>query len=114
MKTQTLEMLKALLKTDDTVGRERRAEIIRACTDIPRPPAPEHRRPERWLTVRQVASRLQVSPRTVQRWVRDGAIPSRLTGGRCRRIPESAVDAAGENGGGRSTSPAPHEDSCEE
>ena len=114
MKTQTLEMLKALLKTDDTVGRERRAEIIQACHGVPPPPPPEHRRAERWLTVRQVAHRLQVSPRTVQRRVRDGTISSRLKGGRCRRIPKSALDEAGENGGGRSTSRAPRRDPSED
>lgn len=33
------------------------------------------REPDEWLTVQQVAERLQVHEETVRRWIRDGALP---------------------------------------
>jgi excisionase family DNA binding protein len=37
---------------------------------------------EQWLTVAQVAERLQVSEVTVRRWLREGALAGRQLGGR--------------------------------
>ncbi len=38
--------------------------------------------PERWLTVAQIAERLQVHPETVRRWLRDGRLNGRNFGGK--------------------------------
>jgi excisionase family DNA binding protein len=35
-----------------------------------------------WLTTAQVATRLQVHPQTVLRWLRSGALPGRALGGK--------------------------------
>jgi excisionase family DNA binding protein len=37
---------------------------------------------ERWLTVAEIAERLQVSEVTVRRWLREGALHGRQLGGR--------------------------------
>lgn len=37
---------------------------------------------EQWLTVAQIAERLQVHPETVRRWLRDGRLPGRNFGGK--------------------------------
>lgn len=54
--------------------------------DIPSNPA---------LTVTQVAAQLHTSPRTVQRWIKDGRLRAvRLPGGRSYRIYQRDIDAA--------------------
>ena len=54
--------------------------------DIPSNPA---------LTVNQVARQLHTSPRTVQRWIKEGRLRAiRLPGGRSYRIYQRDVDAA--------------------
>ncbi|GBD21844.1 hypothetical protein HRbin28_02308 [bacterium HR28] len=48
---------------------------------------------DRWLTVEQVAERLQVSPVTVRRWLREGLLAgSRLPGKAGWRISEQDVE----------------------
>ncbi len=37
---------------------------------------------EQWLTVNQIAERLQVHPETVRRWLRDGRLQGRNFGGK--------------------------------
>lgn len=37
---------------------------------------------ERWLTVADIAARLQVHEQTVRRWLRSGALPGRNFGGK--------------------------------
>jgi excisionase family DNA binding protein len=47
------------------------------------------------LTVAQVADQLGTSPRTVQRWIKDGRLTAiRLPGGRSYRVYQHDVDAA--------------------
>jgi len=53
-------------------------------------PAPQG---EVWLTPRQVADRLSVSPRTVERWVAHNGLPAFELGGRTTRIRLSDLDA---------------------
>jgi len=53
-------------------------------------PAPQG---EVWLTPRQVADRLSVSPRTVERWVAHDGLPAFQLGGRTTRIRLSDLDA---------------------
>jgi len=48
---------------------------------------------EVWLTPRQVADRLSVSPRTVERWVAHDGLPAFQLGGRTTRISLSDLDA---------------------
>ncbi len=52
-------------------------------------------RPQRWLTVEQVAERLAVNAETVRRWIRSGALPVLLLGGQRTgyRINERDLDA---------------------
>lgn len=47
------------------------------------------------LTVSQVADQLRTTPRTVQRWIKEGQLRAvRLPGGRSYRIYQDDVDAA--------------------
>jgi len=50
--------------------------------------------PEQWLTVAQVAERVQAHPRTVQRWIREERLPARKLGGQKLgyRIAESDLE----------------------
>lgn len=49
-------------------------------------------RRERYLRTSEVALRLQVSPKTVARWAKEGRLPYQATLGGHRRFPASAVD----------------------
>lgn len=53
------------------------------------------RREERWLTVEEVATRLQVSQETVRRWIRGSQLPVLELGGPKTgyRIREDALEA---------------------
>jgi len=55
-------------------------------------PDPNHQG-EVWLTPRQVAERLSVSPRTVERWIAHDGLPAFELGGRTTRIRLSDLDA---------------------
>jgi excisionase family DNA binding protein len=61
-------------------------------TQRPWPPSRAIGDQEPLLTTGEVARRLRMSPRTVLAWCQAGKLPSILTLGRHRRIPESAVD----------------------
>lgn len=49
-------------------------------------------RRERYLRTSEVALRLQVSPKTIARWAKEGRLPYQATLGGHRRFPASAVD----------------------
>ncbi len=47
-----------------------------------------------WLTVNQIAERLQVHPETVRRWLREGRLVGRNFGGKSGyRVRETDLDA---------------------
>jgi excisionase family DNA binding protein len=48
--------------------------------------------PARWLTAAQVARQLQVSPKTVTRWARQGRLAHRRTLGGHRRYDPEHID----------------------
>ena len=50
-------------------------------------------RRERYLRTAEVALQLQVSPKTVARWAKEGRLPYLATLGGHRRFPESAIQA---------------------
>ena len=50
---------------------------------------------ERYLRTSEVAMRLQVSPKTVARWAKEGRLPYLATLGGHRRFPASAIDRLG-------------------
>lgn len=47
---------------------------------------------ERYLRTSEVAIRLQVSPKTVARWAKEGRLPYLATLGGHRRFPESVIE----------------------
>jgi excisionase family DNA binding protein len=48
---------------------------------------------ERWLTVAEIAERLQVAEVTVRRWLREGALHGRQLGGRAGwRVSEAELE----------------------
>ena len=47
---------------------------------------------ERYLRTSEVAVRLQVSPKTVARWAKEGRLPYLATLGGHRRFPAAAID----------------------
>ena len=49
-------------------------------------------RREQFLRTAEVATRLQVSPKTVARWAKEGRLPYLATLGGHRRFPASAID----------------------
>lgn len=51
---------------------------------------PLNRKPERWLTRRELAAHLNVGERTIARWVTEGC-PSETWGQRSRRFQASEV-----------------------
>jgi len=49
---------------------------------------------DRWLTVEQIATQLQVTEQTVRRWLRSGALVGRNFSGRTGyRVRQSALDS---------------------
>lgn len=47
---------------------------------------------ERFMRTGEVANRLQVSPKTVSRWAKEGRLPYLATLGGHRRFPASAIE----------------------
>lgn len=47
---------------------------------------------DRYLRTSEVATRLQVSPKTVARWAKEGRLPYLATLGGHRRFPTDAID----------------------
>ena len=54
-------------------------------------------RRERYLRTSEVAHQLQVSPKTVARWAKEGRLPYLATLGGHRRFPESVIQQVLEN-----------------
>ena len=55
---------------------------------------------DEWLSVNEVAARMRVTRRTVERYIKNGHLPStRLPGGRLLRIRRSDVEALLSAGG---------------
>lgn len=52
---------------------------------------------ERYLKTAEVAMKLQVSPKTVARWAKEGRLPYLATLGGHRRFPVSAIDRLAES-----------------
>lgn len=50
-------------------------------------------RRERYLRTSEVARKLQVSPKTVSRWAKEGRLPYLATLGGHRRFPEAHIEA---------------------
>jgi excisionase family DNA binding protein len=48
--------------------------------------------PDRYLRTAEVAKRLQVSPKTIARWAKEGKLPYLATLGGHRRYPQQAVE----------------------
>lgn len=49
---------------------------------------------ERWYTVEEIATKLQIHEQTVRRWLRDGDLDGRNFGGKTGwRVAQSAMDA---------------------
>jgi excisionase family DNA binding protein len=46
----------------------------------------------KYMTPREVATELEISPATVVRWVRDGVIPAKRFGKRIIKIPRTDVE----------------------
>jgi excisionase family DNA binding protein len=46
-----------------------------------------------WLTSKQVAARLHVTPKTVSRWAKEGRLPHRRTLGGHRRYDPAHIEA---------------------
>ena len=53
-------------------------------------------RRERYLRTSEVAMRLQVSPKTVARWAKEGRLPYLATLGGHRRFPSAAIESIAE------------------
>lgn len=90
MKDGTYNIIKATISSDDSIPPEAKRAILEFCRN-PVTATQQSTIPEQYLPPRTVAQRLQVSLRTVQRWVEDGSISSKRIMG-CRRIPESALE----------------------
>ena len=94
MKPNLLTAIHALLQADDSIDEPTRLMIMACCREPyppPAQPAPAATQPERLLSPQQVSAQLAVSVRTVQRWLRDGSLPSKRLGS-SRRIPASALE----------------------
>jgi excisionase family DNA binding protein len=50
------------------------------------------RTPRPWLTSKQVAARLHVTPKTVSRWAKQGRLPCRRTLGGHRRFDPEQIE----------------------
>jgi len=57
----------------------------------------EFKQEETYLRTAQVAELLQVSPKTVSRWAKEGKLPFLFTLGGHRRYPESKIKRLREN-----------------
>lgn len=97
MQDATYKAIAAILATDSSVSTEARQAILAFCR-CPAPFAPSST-PNRFISPKEVARRLGVSLRSVQRRISTGDLPSKRFG-HSRRILESAVDATGVESGG--------------
>ena len=90
MKTTTLDLIKSVLKTDETIPTDERSRIIRMLTTpadtTPRPPT-------RIVSFVEAAQRLAVKRRTIYHYCRAGILArARLPGkGRARGVTEESL-----------------------
>jgi len=99
MKTTTLDLIRSVLKSDETVAGDERSRIIRLMT-TPSEPTPTH---SRIVSFKEAAGRLAVQRRTIYHYCRTGILErARLPGkGRARGVTELSLDSAIEQGGKR-------------
>lgn len=98
MKTTTLELIRSVLKADETVSQDERARIIRAMTtppgSIPPPPA-------KIIPFKTAADRLGVKPRTIYHYCRAGILKAAKIAGkeRANGVTEESLEMAIKGGG---------------
>ena len=89
MKDGTLNIIKSILDNDDSLSHENKQSILAFCkTPLV---ATTRTAPAQYLSPKEVALRLGVSLRTVQRWITTHELPSTRIGG-SRRIPATALE----------------------
>lgn len=72
MKVTTLELIRSVLKSDETITQDERARIIRALTaPVGASAAPV---PSRIATFKEAGARLAVTPRTIYSYCRKGTL----------------------------------------
>ncbi len=91
MKDGTLNIIKSILDNDDSVTQENKSAILAFCKNPTARTAPAISQPVKYLTPNQVADKLGVCLRSVQRWISTGQLPSKKLG-ECRRVPSNALD----------------------
>ena len=105
MKPNTYMMIRLAVEGDDTLTESDSNAILAFCKKpvlptVPSEPRPvvERREPqEHYFRPREVAAKLGVNLRTIQRWIQTGTLESRRVVG-CRRIPLSAINKLCEAG----------------
>lgn len=97
MKTTTLDLIRSVLKSDETVVADERARIIRLLTT---PGEPTQNR-SRIVSFQEAAGRLAVKRRTIYLYCSTGILErARLPGrGRARGVTEMSLNVAIEQGG---------------
>jgi excisionase family DNA binding protein len=85
MKPTTETALKAIITTDSEITPQQAAQMLSVLKGEPRAPS-------KLLTMRDAAARFGCTVRTVQRWCRDGELPT-IKRGRLVRIPEESLYA---------------------
>jgi hypothetical protein len=82
MKTTTLELIRSVLKTDETVPADERARIMRMLTT----PGEQVKQPEpaRIVSFKEAATRLARTPRTIYHYCRKGILTRAKIPGMCR------------------------------
>ncbi len=100
MKSTTLQMIRLTLDGDDSLTPAERSAILAFCrqplhaapSDSPAPTASPAfpSSSDRWMTPAEAGEVLSLSPRTIQRLLSSGTLPSTKILG-CRRIPWSGV-----------------------
>ena len=71
MKTTTLDLIRSVLKADETVTQDERARIIRAMTTPGEVPKPDR---SRIVSFKEAAERLAVARRTIYHYCRRGIL----------------------------------------
>jgi len=106
MNPSTLNIIQVTLQGDKSVSAEERQLILGFCKS-PKASHPADSRSTRYFSRKGVAQELQVSVKTVDRWIARGQLRSIKPGG-FRRIPQSAINDLLESlgdGGQNATSP---------
>jgi excisionase family DNA binding protein len=94
MKDGTLNIIKSILDNDETLSNEYKSAILAYCkkpTAIVAPATPDRVHQIQYLTTKEVAVKLGVTTRQIQRWISTGKLSS-LKFGASRRIPADALE----------------------